>query len=340
MSSTKDVCVIGAQGALGSTVAKQFESAGWRVHPAGRRADRREGFRRLDLDRPETVVSAVGDVDLVVSAVPDPGCAAERIVLSHGGLLVNCSDLPAQAAVGIAATVEEPKGTVLINAGLAPGVGNLVAADLLTEHPEADCVEVAITVHARETSGKAAGEFAHRALTSRRHHRVIKLPMPMPFGELSFIQVAEREDVGMGAVAGHRRNETYLGFADPPINLAARAINRMRLMSILPRAAFLIGRGGATEEASRHPCAIWIGVRRGNRRLGASILECEGDYRTTAASARVFGEALLERPTRPGCFNPEDLFSLNDLLPALGEVGLRVNPPPRVPVAIKPPAGR
>jgi hypothetical protein len=179
-------------------------------------------------------------------------------------------------------------------------------------------------VYVRETTGRAAGEFAHRALTSRRHHRVIKLPMPMPFGELKFMQAAEDEDVGMGAVAGHRRNEFYLGFADPPINLATRVINRMHLMSVLPKAAFLIGRGGATEEASKHPCAIWIGVRRGNKRLGASILECEGDYRTTAACARVFGEALLERPTQPGCFNPEDLFSLDDLLPALGEVGLRV----------------
>lgn len=324
MPSAKAVCVIGAQGTLGSTIVGEFESAGWRVHPAGRRADRRAHFRHLDLDRPETVTSAIKDIDLVVSAVPHPGWTAERIVLSQGGILVNCSDLPARVAPAVAATAEEPKGTVLINAGLAPGVGNLVAAKLLAEYPEADCVELAITAYARETAGKAAGEFAHRALTSRRHHRVIKLPMPMPFGELKFIQVAEDEDVGMGAVAGHRRNETYLGFADPPINLAARAINRMRLMSVLPRAAFLLGRGGATEEASRHPCAIWIGVRRGGKRLGASILECEGDYRTTAASARVFGEALLERPARPGCFNPEDLFSFEDLLPALGEVGLQV----------------
>jgi hypothetical protein len=324
MSSTKDVCVIGAQGTLGSTVVGQFESAGWRVHPAGRRADRRERFRSLDLDRPETVSAAVRDVDLVASAVPYPGLTAERVVLEQGGLLVNCSDLPAQSAATVAATAGEPKGTVLINAGLAPGVGNLVAADLLAEHPDADCVEVAVTVYLGETTGKAAGEFAHRALTARRRHRVTKLPMPMPFGELKFIQVAEDEDVGMGAVAEHRRNEFYLGFADPPINQAIRAINRMRLMSALPKVAFLIGRGGAVEEASRHPCAIWIGVRRGDKRLGASILECEGDYRTTAAIARVFGEALLDRPMRPGCFNPEDLFRLSDLLPALGEVGLRV----------------
>jgi uncharacterized protein YbjT (DUF2867 family) len=109
MSSTKDVCVIGAQGTLGSTVVGEFESASWRVHPAGRRADRRERFRPLDLDRPETVAAAVRDVDLVVSAVPHPSWTAERTVLSQGGLLVNCSDLPARAAAAVTATAEEPK---------------------------------------------------------------------------------------------------------------------------------------------------------------------------------------------------------------------------------------
>lgn len=325
MFSAKTICVIGAQGALGSTVASRFASGAWTVHPAGRRPDRRQGFRLLDLDRPETVAPALAGVDLALSAVPHPGCTAERLVLDRGGLLVNCSDLPAHTAPALAEASEDPKGTVLLNAGLAPGVGNLVAAELLAEHPEADCLELAITVYVGETAGRAAGEFAHRALTARRHHRVIKLPMPKPFGELAFIQVAEDEDVGMGGVAGDRRNETYLGFADRYANLAARAVNGMRLMSALPRAPFLIGRDRAIEEASRHPCAICIGVRRGDRRLAASVIECEGDYRGTAASARVFAEELLERPKQPGCFNPEELFRLDELLPALAEAGVSVS---------------
>jgi NAD(P)-dependent dehydrogenase (short-subunit alcohol dehydrogenase family) len=98
VSAPRSVCVIGAQGTLGNAVVKRFASAGWTVFPAGRRDDPREDFRKLDLDRPETVGAALRDVDLVVSAVADPKLTAERWVLEQGGLLVNCSHAPARAA--------------------------------------------------------------------------------------------------------------------------------------------------------------------------------------------------------------------------------------------------
>jgi hypothetical protein len=315
--------VIGAQGTLGNAVLKQFVSAGWTVYPAGRRADRREGFRQLDLDQPDTVGPALQDVDLVVSTVAHPSLTAERWVLERGGLLVNCSHAHAGAAATTTSQAQERRGTVLLNAGLVPGVANLLAAELLDRHPQADCLEVAFTVLNEGTAGRAGGEFAHEGLTSRARHRVVKLPMPEPFGKLACIEIAEGEDGGFGGVADSRRIETYLGFGNRSVNLALRAINALRLMLVLPKAAFATNRGEQSE-ASREPTAIWIGARCGAERLGASMLECEGDYRTTAAAARLFSERLLDGHSPPGCFNPEDLFTLSDLLPAFNDAGLRV----------------
>jgi hypothetical protein len=320
---SRDACVIGANGALGTVLSEQLASAGWTVHPAGRGRDRRERFRQLDLDRSGSVGAALRDVDLVLSTVPDPGWAAERAVLGQGGVLVNCSHAPGRAAATIAAGAKSPKGAVLLNAGLVPGVANLVAAELLQKHPQADCLEVAFTVLGSGTAGRAGGEFVHHGLTSQRHHCVVELPMPEPFGRLPFIEVAEGEDGGFGGVAGPRAVRTYLGFGDRPVSLALRTMNTLRLISVLPRAGFARDRGSKAD-ASREPTAIWVGARRGSKRLGVSVLECDGDYRTTAAAARVFGEALLSGRVRPGCFNPEDVFSLDDLLPALEGVGLRV----------------
>jgi hypothetical protein len=93
-------------------------------------------------------------------------------------------------------------------------------------------------------------------------------------------------------------------------------------MRLLPRAAFTVKRGDG-DEASREPAAVWVGARLGSERLDASVIECEGNYSTTAASARVFGEKLIIG-NRPGCFNPEDLFSLGDLASPLGKIGLRL----------------
>lgn len=320
----RDVCIIGAQGALGRVVATQFDPAAWTLHPAGRRPDQAENFRQLDLDRIETVAPALRGVDLLLSTVPHPAYSAERVVLEQGGFLVNCSHAPAEMAIAITASAAKSVGTVLLNAGLAPGVVNLVAADLLENHPEADCLEVGFTLFTEATAGKAGGEFAHHGLTSRNHHHVTALPMPEPFVGLKFIEVAETEDGGFGRVAGNRAIENYLGFADRPLNLLLRTLNALHLMFLLPRAAFTLGRRGKVGAASREPTAIWIGARRGDERLGGSMIECDGDYRATAAAGRIFAEALLDGEFQPGCFNPEDLFRLDDLLPAFEGVGLRV----------------
>lgn len=308
---------------LGTAVAERFESAAWTVHRAGRRPDSREGFRQLDLDLPESLPSALSGLDLVISSVPDPSFAAERVILERGGVLINCSHAPARSAASITAA-GEPQGTVLLNAGLVPGLSNLMASELLEKYPEADCIEVAFTLDGSATAGRAAGEFVHHALTSRHHHRAIRLPMPEPFGELACIEVAEGEDGGFAGSPGGRKVETYFGFRPRPLSIALRATNALRLMSVLPRVAFAVDRGDAAEP-SREPTVVWVGVRLGAQRLGASVLSCEGDYFTTAAAAQAFAELLLAGGThRPGCFNPEDLFSLSDLLPALDPIGVRV----------------
>lgn len=71
--STSKVLVIGAQGVLGGLLAQEFKTARWAVVRSGRRPDPGAGFRHVDLDEPETVAAAIGDADVVVNTVPDPG---------------------------------------------------------------------------------------------------------------------------------------------------------------------------------------------------------------------------------------------------------------------------
>jgi hypothetical protein len=153
---------------------------------------------------------------------------------------------------------------------------------------------------------------------------VLELPLPEPFGRTSCIEVGEGEDQGFAVVAGGRSVERYLCFADPPLRLALHAINALRLTTLLPRAAFVLGARRNRGTASREPTVIWVGACHRKRRLGVRILECEGDYRTTATLARLFAIELLHHPSQPGCFNPEDVLTLEQLAPSLDGIGLRV----------------
>jgi saccharopine dehydrogenase-like NADP-dependent oxidoreductase len=156
-TAARAVLVIGAQGVLGSALARAFEDAGWRVVQGVRRGDGACGSRVMDLDRPETVAAAIAGVDLVVDPVPHPALTAERVVLREGGVLIDVSMRPAAAVQRLRAETASARGTVALNAGRTPGVSNLVVADLLAAHPTPMGSRSSL---ASRQAGRAAGRGA------------------------------------------------------------------------------------------------------------------------------------------------------------------------------------
>lgn len=319
------VLVIGSQGVLGSLLARAFAGAGWEVRRGGRRPEATPDFRHVDLDEPETLATAARGADLVVNPVPDPRLVAERIVLDRGGLLVNVSALPAAEGRSLAQQATSPRGTVVMNAGIAPGITNLVAADLLAAYPQADEIEFAFTVSTRSTSGPAGADFAHRNLTTLPRHRTAMIPLPEPFGRRRCLGFAEPDAGWLGTVAAGRPVSPYVCLAERSAHRAMLALNAAGLMSRLPRAA-LGSAPSLAGEASREPVAHWIAVFERGQRIAARTLECRGDYRGAAQSAVVLAQALLDEGAGAfrGVFGPEDLLDLDRLTPSLREMGISV----------------
>ncbi len=67
-----------------------------------------------------------------------------------------------------------------MNAGIAPGMTNLLVADLLARHPEADEVELVFTVSVKGSGGPAGGHPDW--LTATMRHRTTVVRLPEPFG--------------------------------------------------------------------------------------------------------------------------------------------------------------
>jgi hypothetical protein len=314
------VLVLGGQGVLGTAIAAAFGAAGWTSIRAGRRPDPGADFRPVDLDEPDTLSRALDDIDLIVSTVPDERLVAERHVLSRGGVLINVSAMRASAVARLRRVPGEPKGTVLMNAGIAPGLTNLLAADLLAGHPEADEVELVFTVSAKSAVGPAGSRFAHRALTTEWRHQTTVVPLPEPFGRRRCVGFAESDNGWLGAVAGGRAVSPYLCISEHRVHSALLAFNSAGIIARLPRSAFApvpgAGAGGA------EPVAHWVAVRRRGDCLAARTLRCRGDYRSAAAGTVLFGRSLAAgaRSGGPaGVLVPEDAFTIGELQPALAE---------------------
>jgi hypothetical protein len=321
------VLVLGAQGVLGSVLARTFADEGWEVLRAGRRPE--PGVHLIDLDRPETLRDALEDVDLVANPVPDERLVAEEVVLERGPALVNMSAVPAAHGWALKRETASGTGLVLIHAGLVPGVASLVAADLLRRHPEADELELAFTLSASGTSGKGGAGLIHRYLTGARHHGTFRAELGPPLGPRTCLEIGP-EDRGWlsdDLLAG-RAVRLGVYFRERALQGLFLTLNALRMIAGTPRLTFVAGRGRVPPEASREPIAEWVAVRRGGERLAARVVHGRGDYRMTAASTVVFGEGLLElrgaESRRTGVFAPEELFTLEQLRPALERRGFEI----------------
>jgi hypothetical protein len=325
------VLVIGAQGVLGTFVARALAAAGWEVIRGGRRPERAADFRLVDLNAPDSVLRACADVDLVASTVPHPGLAAERAVLANGGALLNVASMTAAERALLEADHGDPRGLVVVHAGLVPGVATLAAAELLSSHPDADAIEIAMTLSAETAGGPAAGGFGYRLITGAFHHATLTIPFPPPFGRRQCLDVGMASEGWLTGLAGGRRTHLCLCLALRPIAWTLHALNALRLLRLLPRAAFVSGRRKVPAELTHEPICEWIAVSRSGRRLGSTTVEGAGDYLLTVAASLTFCEATLARrradPAIAGVHGVENLFSLSELRPVFEERGIRIGTP-------------
>jgi hypothetical protein len=211
------------------------EAAGWTTILTSRRPA--AGFRTVDLAEPDTLEKVIDEADVIVSTVPDKQVVAERMVLDRGGLLINVSALAASSAAGLLREPERPHGTVVRNAGIAPGVTNLLAAGPLAPHPEADEVELVFTVSLKGSHGPASGDVGNEWLTAAKRHRTTVVRLPAPYGRRRCLGIAEQHGGWLGPVAAGKTVRTYLCVTERGLHGALLAANAAGLIGRLARSA-------------------------------------------------------------------------------------------------------
>jgi hypothetical protein len=316
------VLVIGAGGILGGLTAGAFRDAGWIVRCAARRAGPAQ--IGLDLDSADSVAAALDENELVVNTVPHPRLLAERAVLEQGGVLINTSALPASAARSVRAVAGGARGTVLMNAGIAPGVTNVVAADLLRNHPSADELEIVFTLSVVAPRGAASADFVHRGLSAVARHRTAVIPLPNPFGERRCLGFAEGEAAWLGGIAEGRVVRLYICIAEAAAHARMLALNDAGTIDERRRSLFKSRPLPVNGDPSTEPVAHWIAVKAGGRRLAVRTVECRGEFFHAARSTVVFAEALIAKRERGGCFDPEEIWTLAQIEQSLRGAGVRI----------------
>lgn len=149
--------VLGGYGAVGAETVAELRSAGDTALAVGRDPSRAD--RVVDLTSRSSYLSTLGDVDVVINAagLEDPQLA--DLATEAGATFVEVSATTSYiAALGLL----RPAAPVLVNVGLAPGLTNLLAADVHATSPGP--VDIAVLLGAGEKHGAAALDWSYRLL--------------------------------------------------------------------------------------------------------------------------------------------------------------------------------
>ncbi len=326
----RKVLVIGAQGALGRLCIEPLRRAGFEVIRAGRRLEKADDFRLVDLDKPDSVPEACADVALVISMVNDRSRTVERFVLREGKPMFTIIVLPperaALKALGVGA-----KGLVVTDVGLGPGVTSLVFKDLLAAHPDADGLENIGTFSMREPMGRGTIEdFLHPALRSVHRHPVEVLDFPEPFGKLRCLEFTDPDaSIGLVGNLGERLPvRTYAYTLERWAREPVMALNALGLVSKLPLTLLTLNAERQARSTVAKPQCHICGVSRAGRRLVASAVTGNGNFAMTAASIATCAKTLLDRQSSgeiaKGVLGVDDVFDLAEVRAGLEMQGIRI----------------
>ncbi|MFB9880168.1 NAD-dependent epimerase/dehydratase family protein [Planobispora siamensis] len=150
--------VLGGYGAVGAGIVAELRRRGEEALAAGRNP--RLADVVVDLREPRSLAAALPGVDVVVNAAGAEDPTVAEAVTGAGAAFVDIT-----ATTGYVAALERltPCAPVLLSVGLAPGLTNLLAAEVHGESPDTP-IDIALLLGAGERHGEASTAWAYGLL--------------------------------------------------------------------------------------------------------------------------------------------------------------------------------
>ncbi|HYH30381.1 MAG TPA: saccharopine dehydrogenase NADP-binding domain-containing protein [Pseudonocardia sp.] len=312
------VLVLGGSGAVGRAVTALLADGGISVRaasrtppavlPAGGR------FHRLDARDPAAVARAVDGVRVVVDAsgLDDPALAATAVAAGAHllDLSADAAHLAALRRHADAARAREV--TVLVGAGLAPGLTNLLAVDVHGRDPVGG-IELDVVLGLGEQHGPAATAWMLAQLAAPPRHPPRRADLPADFGRrtLRWADFPEQH-----VLTEHLGTSVITRYAlDPPL-LAAVTVAAARLPTLRRALAAAAGLGPRLTGRDR-----WLVAARLPDGTGSWATGRGQSAGTAVVAARAVHELLAGR-VPPGAYDLHQVSDLAAFSPWLHEHGI------------------
>lgn len=299
---SRAIGVIGASGRLGRIIVSQACARGWSVTALSRRAH--GGWPETVVHAPlqdwsdtEAFGKALKALDAVIVAAQTPDIALHRIALQHGCHLVDVVASADHVAAGLALDplAKASKVSLVLAAGLAPGLSGVLAKHMVTSFPDAARVDVLLLQSAQGSAGFAGTCEMLDMLTDGRvggwvHAKMSAAhPRGRPVhGAFAFPTV----DSALGSLPP--QVAFYTRFDSNRLNMAIRLLSLIRRVSpgLYRRLRNRVARHKANTPSARLETVELrtTASEAGGAVLGAVCRRFDSDYEATAALSQIATE--------------------------------------------------
>ena len=329
--------MIGGYGAVGQHVVDHVCQApgGPPVLIPGRSGDRakalaathgeRASGAALDVRDPEATRRAVAAARLVVLTTEIGTTDVARTCAAGGVSMVSVA-----ASVGVLRRIEaledearSSEATLAVEVGLAAGLMNIVARNLLRACPEADRLDLVLELG---FVGRDGPEAVTRSLAQAAGADGVEtLDLPAPMGRLRGIPVAYLDPERAAERLGVRKMRSYLALRPAWLTAWLPAL----VTTLVPRTRLVHGAAGA---ASRLVTLLWhpgemvrlIAYAHGTDGGTVAMIEGHDQSRITGVVAAETAIALLRGDVPVGVRGMADILSLRELENSLDRIGCRI----------------
>jgi hypothetical protein len=331
-ASRPAVVVIGGHGYLGGRIAALLEALPVDVSVAGRRSP-----LRVDLDDPSTL-GALDAFDVVIDAADlrtaSPDAAAQR-VMEKGHTFVEISADPEVVRRLYESGDGATKGSLVLGAGLFPGLSNVLSAALARETPHCRRLELVVRYPSLSAAGPGTSALMARFLARDRRwfeEGTERSGRPMAvLGDVPFPISGEsgRAALACGLAEGLMLHwstgvaTTRAALAPAPgapgwlarLGLALTPWWLLRRRSVEAAVARAAGWfRGKVLRGRKAPVEVVARADAGGHSTYRSVWVSDGMEATAACVAAAVELLLRPRERRPGVYLPDQLFELPELV--------------------------
>lgn len=328
-TSENKVLVVGGYGEVGQHVVRTLAAMGENVIVAGRSLKKAEAFRNklaeyknvgvrlLDLSSSEDILAeALSDIKVVVMCTDQGATNFVKLCLKKGlkYLDITADDDFFRRIEALHPFAQENQGTAVLSVGLAPGLTNLLAKEILKTAPETDQLEIGVLLGLGDSHGAQAVEWTVKNLLGDKTgnaNRVIQYGEP--WGARRSYAFDFSDQHCLRRTTGISNVSTYLALSSKLMTYSTFLIRKPFLKKLAAKNPGLLTKMSSISMGTDDGYSIQVQGFSKGQPGPRKIIRGRVEAQVTAVVAAAVAAKLAHSPAPAGVLHTHQFLELNDV---------------------------